>query len=612
MKLELVPLDRLSISKANMRDGRKPPDVSDILPTIRKRGVLVSLIVRPAPEPDHYMIDAGRRRFFAARTIAEETGEVPALPCAIIEDGDDADAIEASLIENIARLDPDEVSQWETFVRLIREGRKPDEIGLTFGLPERAVRQVLALGNLLPRIRNLYRDGKLDQLGVRHLTMASKRQQKDWLAAYDDPQAYAPMGHGLKAWLFGGQSIPAAHALFDIPASGLETVGDLFGEESYFSDIAGFWAAQNAAIEAKRDALLADGWAQVVIVPPTEHFSAWEYEKRAKRKEGRVYLELRANGEVIVHEGYVSRREAERQAKAEAIGQSDGKPVRGELTSTLATYIDLHRHAAVRAKLLDHPQMALRLLTAHIVAGSHLVAVHPDPQTARDKATAKSIHDSWAEAIFAERRIAVLKLLGLDGDDPTLLGHRRERHGVVGLFVRMLDLTDADLLAILAVAMGEALAVGSVAVEAIGVSLGVDMAVYWEADDAFFELARDKEVLGEILAEVAGRKVAKANADEKAKALKTIIRNHLEGRDGRPRVEHWVPKWMAFPPAAYTQRGGVGMVSAHAQLADAQAESTHAAHVADGADAVAKQPAGQPDAGPSGGDETRAGIALAA
>ncbi|MFA5969668.1 MAG: hypothetical protein WC816_10570 [Sphingomonas sp.] len=27
----------------------------------------------------------------------------------------------------------------------------------------------------------------------------------------------------------------------------------------------------------------------------------------------------------------------------------------------------------------------------------------------------------------------------------------------------------------------------------------------------------------------------------------------------------WVPRWMAFPPAAYTARGGVGTVAAHAK-----------------------------------------------
>jgi ParB family chromosome partitioning protein len=47
------------------------------------------------------------RRFHAAHAVAEETGEAEPLPCAIIEAGDDAAALEASLIENVARLDPD-------------------------------------------------------------------------------------------------------------------------------------------------------------------------------------------------------------------------------------------------------------------------------------------------------------------------------------------------------------------------------------------------------------------------------------------------------------------------------------------------------------------------
>ncbi|CAH2398183.1 hypothetical protein MES5069_190147 [Mesorhizobium escarrei] len=51
-----------------------------------------------------------------------------------MEAGEDADALEASLIENVARLDPDGVSQWETFSRLIREGRTVPEIAGTFGL----------------------------------------------------------------------------------------------------------------------------------------------------------------------------------------------------------------------------------------------------------------------------------------------------------------------------------------------------------------------------------------------------------------------------------------------------------------------------------------------
>ncbi|MFX7667114.1 chromosome partitioning protein ParB, partial [Acinetobacter baumannii] len=81
-----------------------------------------------------------------------------------------------------------------------------------------------------------------------HLTMASKSQQKAWLALADDENAYLPTGHQLKSWLFGGQSIPVTHALFDVEASGLATIADLFGEDRYVADADAFWAAQNAEI----------------------------------------------------------------------------------------------------------------------------------------------------------------------------------------------------------------------------------------------------------------------------------------------------------------------------------------------------------------------------
>lgn len=205
MKLDFIPLDKLSVSTTNMRAGRKAPDIADILPSIRVRGVLVPIIVRPVGNGDLFEIVAGRRRYAAAALIAEETGIAEPLPAAIIAPGDDAAALEASLIENIARLDPDEVTQWETFVRLVREGRKLEDISATFGLPEQMVRRVLALGNLLPRIRDLYRREKIDAATVRHLTMASKQRQRDWLALFDDPDQRAPGWHQLKAWLFGGQ-----------------------------------------------------------------------------------------------------------------------------------------------------------------------------------------------------------------------------------------------------------------------------------------------------------------------------------------------------------------------------------------------------------------------
>ena len=571
MKLDFIPLDKLVVSKANMRYGRKAPDVSDILPTVRSRGVIQPVIVRPNCAPDGFEIVAGSRRFHAAKIVAEErrlAGDTTTepMPCAILDDGDDAAAIEASMIENMARLDPDEVTQWENFTRLVREGRKVEDIAATFGLPDLTVKRVLALGNLLPAIRDLYRKERIDAATVRHLTMASKSQQKAWLALADDENAYLPTGHQLKSWLFGGQSIPVKHALFDVEASGLATIADLFGEDRYVADADAFWTAQNAEIETRRAAYVEQGWADAIIVPPSDHFSTWEYEKAGKRKGGRVYIDVRATGEVIVHEGYVSGKEARRIAKAEGSENGNGqKAARPEVTSTMQTYVDLHRHAAVRAALTGHPAVALRLMVAHVIGGSHLWNVKAEPQSTRNDEVRDSLDNSKAEADFDERRRAVLAVLGFSAEEPTVTGGNGDDYGVVGIFQRLLDLPDAVVMEVIAIVMGETLASGSAAVEAVGMKIGVDMARCWQADDAFFGLIRDREVLTRIVAEVAGETVASANAGEKTKTLKRIVRDHLDGANGRDRRESWVPRWMAFPPAAYTARGGVGTVAAHAK-----------------------------------------------
>jgi ParB family transcriptional regulator, chromosome partitioning protein len=572
MELQFIDLGKLSISKASMRYAKKAPDVSDILPTVRKRGVIVPVLVRPNCAPDAYEIVAGARRFTAARIVAEERREagqdVDPMPCAILGESDDADAIEASLIENVARLDPDEVTRWQTFTRLVKEGRDVADISATFGLPDMMVRRVLALGNLMPRIRDLYRAEKIDAATVRHLTMASKAQQRAWLALYDDEDAYVPTGHQLKAWLFGGQSIPVRHALFD--TEGMKgIVADLFGEDKYFADADAFWTAQNDAIEVRRDDYLDAGWSDVVIVPAGEHFSTWEYEKAPKRKGGHIYIDVRANGEVSFHEGYVTRKEARRIEKGEPLNTGH-KPPRPEVTGTCQTYIDLHRHAAVRAALTGHPKVALRLMVAHAIVGSHLWTVKSEPQTTRNEGIRESVETCKGEADFDEKRRAVLGLLDFSAEEPTVTGGNGDDYGLVGVFLRLLDLPDRAVMDVIAIVIGETLAAGSAAVEAVGQEIGVDMARYWQADDAFFELIRDREVLTHIVADVAGPTIANANAGEKSKTLKTIVRNHLDGVDGRAKVTGWVPKWMVFPPSAYTTRGGVGTLAKAASMAAAR------------------------------------------
>lgn len=568
MQIDHIPLGQLSVAAINMRRGRKVPDVSDILPSIRARGVLSPLFVRraacPAREggkPDHYEILAGKRRYFASLEAARECSEERALPCIVLGPADDAEALEISMIENLLREDPDEVTQWESFTRLVKEGRSVEDIAATFALTEVRVRRILALGNLLPRIREAYRSEAIDAATIRHLTLASKAQQQAWLALFEDGEAHAPRGSQLKAWLFGGTAIATSVALFDLESYSGQIVTDLFGEEGYFADVDAFWAAQMAAVEARKAEYLAAGWADVVIVPVTAHFASWEYERAGKRKGGKVYIQLRRDGEVVFHEGYISRAEAaaaERRARGEDV---DTKPARPELTATLASYVDLHRHAAVAAQLAGAPALALRVMVAHAIAGSPLWSVHPADTRSRNEGIAASLAAAPANIALAGKRRAVLTLLGMEEDRASLT---QDRYGsdLVPVLHRLIALSDAEVMEVLALVMAETLAIGSEAVAYLGEHCVIDMADHWQADEAFLGLLRDREVMLAILAETGGAAVASANASEKGATIRGLIADHLTGANERTKCERWAPRWMAFPPAAYTERGGVPMVAA--------------------------------------------------
>lgn len=557
MQLSHIPFEQLHVSPVNMRHGKRAPDVSDILPSVRARGILQPLLVRP--NADGYEIIAGRRRYFSAKAVKEEGGVIGDLPCAIMEEGDDAGALEASLIENIARLDPDAMAQYETFARLIKAGRSAENIAATFGVEVVTVRQRLALANLLPKIREAYRSGEVDEESLQYLTMASKAQQKEWLRLFEDEDGNAPHGYYLKQWLFGGQSILTVSALFPMEQYQGHIASDLFEDRSYFSDTEQFWKLQNAAIEAKAQDLRDAGWSDVVVLEPGAQFLTWDHEKTPKKKGGKVFVTVGHGGEVQFHEGWLSHKDARKAARAESKEAGEGEQDKSnspkpQMTQAMENYLELHRHAVVRLALLRDPACAFRLMVAHALAPSGNWIVKPDPQRARSPEIGASIAKSAAQAKFNEERQAV----------EALLGKAMERD-TVGVFAHLLTLTDEDVMRIAAFVMADTLAVGGTSVEAVGLHLKPNTAEVWQVDDVFFDLIRDRPTVNAMLAEVAGKSVAKANADEKVKTQKKVIRDCLAGANWRSKVETWLPGWMQFPFKPYGK--GASSIADAAKLA---------------------------------------------
>ncbi|WP_440640820.1 ParB/RepB/Spo0J family partition protein [Bradyrhizobium sp. PUT101] len=558
MELRNIALSDLKIASVNVRHSRKAPDISDILPSIRARGVLQPLLVRPDGET--FEIVAGRRRYFAANKVAEEQGMAISevlLPCAIAVGGNDADALEASLIENVARAGMDELEEYEAFAKLLKQGRSVADIARTFGQSERYVKQRLALASLQSAIKDAYRNGDIEAEELQLLASATRRQQKEWVAAFaadKDPaiDEGAPRGRELRQWLFGSSQIAISVARFPLDTYKGDVNTDLFGDFSYFADVDAFWVLQNAAIAGLRDELAGQGWT-VTVLDKGIRFPAWQYDEAELEEGGEAFIEVRTNGEVEVHRGY--RAYDSPHAAGEDSWDGDGKrktpAAKPELTKAAENYLALHRHAIVRAELLARPAIALRLAAVHMIAGSPLWSVKPDPQRAEKETIAESLAGSPAQAALTTERDAVLDLLQIEKSYyGTLTRGNGDAHTGAVLFARLLALSDEEVLRVIALAMAETLSAGSALTEAAGLVIQPDVKRWWKLDDAFLDLLKDRTAINALVAEVAGQATADGNVTETGKVQKTIIRDCLKG-EGRERVEGFVPRYMAFPPSHY-------------------------------------------------------------
>ncbi|MBK8198173.1 MAG: ParB/RepB/Spo0J family partition protein [Acidobacteria bacterium] len=547
-----IKLSQLGISKLNMRRGRKVPDVSDILPSIREKGIRQTLLVRR--EAGGYGIVAGRRRFFALQQIARETGTDPLVPCAVMAESDAASAIEASIIENVARLPATEMEQFTAFRKLHDEGRTVEDISAFFGVTELTVRRVLALAGLSAPIRKLYADEDIDRETVRALTLATPVQQADWLKLWNSETERAPIGRVCRAWITGGSAITTDKALFDLAAYTGAVTADLFGEAAVFADAAAFWEAQNAAIAARTQGYRERRWADVVLLERGAYFQRWDYVQTTKKQGGKVIVEQRHDGTVTFHEGWLKAAEARRARTAKVEGEVASEAVtRPEMSGPMADYIGLHRHAAAQASLIRSPAIALRLMAAHALCGSTLWNVRPHNPGAVKEATLSSVEGGVAAAeVSAARERADTLFDALGAPVPRRNG---DAYHLCESFAALLAMSDTEVMQVMALAMADTLTSGGPAVEAVLHTCAADPAEFWTPDEAFFDLLRDKRVINAMVADIGSKSLAETCAPDTAKVQKTVIANRITGEGCAPNPD-WRPGWMQVPPTRLVEGAG--------------------------------------------------------
>lgn len=111
-----LPVEFIVASRANPRKDFDPELLEDLTNSIREKGVMQPLLVRPSDHgPDVFEIIAGERRWRAAQRAGLH--EVPV----IIREVDDKEALELAIIENVQRADLNPLEEAQGYGQLIEQ-----------------------------------------------------------------------------------------------------------------------------------------------------------------------------------------------------------------------------------------------------------------------------------------------------------------------------------------------------------------------------------------------------------------------------------------------------------------------------------------------------------
>ena len=152
----LVPVEKLVPNPLQPRRDFSEGALQDLAASLRQKGVIQPLIVRPIAASDTFEIVAGERRWRAAQIA--QLHELPV----IIRDFDDTEVLEVAIIENIQRADLNAMEEALGFRQLMdRFGHTQEKLAQALSKSRSHIANLLRLLSLPDDVQALVREGKL-------------------------------------------------------------------------------------------------------------------------------------------------------------------------------------------------------------------------------------------------------------------------------------------------------------------------------------------------------------------------------------------------------------------------------------------------------------------
>jgi ParB family chromosome partitioning protein len=175
-ELRRLPVDLIVPNPRQPRQSFDQEALHGLSESVRERGVLQPVLVRPCPGGTYELI-AGERRWRAAQLAGLEI--VPA----VVAPYEDRESLELALIENMAREDLNPIEEARACSLLVDElGLTREEVGKRVGRSRVAVSNLLRLLDLPDEVLDLLVEGRLTEGHGRALLMAPDHADRRRLA----------------------------------------------------------------------------------------------------------------------------------------------------------------------------------------------------------------------------------------------------------------------------------------------------------------------------------------------------------------------------------------------------------------------------------------------